>query len=142
MNHFCNFYLNDSFTVFTIIVRKQFKLQHQSSQKYGIFQSHPVSVHNIVYEAILIDILYQETKVSMLYVAYEVVMWRYIYGHVTYTGMLHIRARGYNMRFRRSIPCFPYIKSNWNKFKINHDLPICNWLFVVMHRYGNLPIFR
>ena len=32
--------LNDNFTVLTMIIRKQYILQHQSSQKYGIFQPH------------------------------------------------------------------------------------------------------
>ena len=39
--YFCKFDFNDSFTVLTVIVRKQYVLQHQSSKKYGIFQSHP-----------------------------------------------------------------------------------------------------
>ena len=39
--HVCRFDFNDSFTVLTIIVRKQFILQNQSFQKYWIVQSHP-----------------------------------------------------------------------------------------------------
>ena len=32
--------LNDNFTVLTMIIRKQYILQHQNSQKYGKFQPH------------------------------------------------------------------------------------------------------
>ena len=42
----CKFDFNDSFTVLTIIVRKQYILQHQNSQNYWIVQSHPNNYFN------------------------------------------------------------------------------------------------
>ena len=69
----CKFDFNDSFTVLTIIVRKQYILQHQSSQKYWIVQSHPNYYLKLFDNSFHGNILYQEYTVSENWISWLII---------------------------------------------------------------------
>ena len=89
--YFCKFDFNDSFTVLTIIVRKQYILQHQSSQKYGIllnlFDNSCTTFVSAKY-SMAIFLIYCVRK--LLLVLYVVVLnWYFIIESIIYTHGLH-----------------------------------------------------